>query len=103
MTDQQPAPDSAFTRGLEALAVAPVGAAVEMDLPRQSVLAIDGEGHPGSPMFRQGVRDLWRAAYAVQGGAPRGPARQRLRDATDRGRLRHVRAARCVADVLPAA
>jgi len=66
MTDQQPEPESAFTLSLEALAAAPAGAAVEMDLPRQTVIAIDGEGHPGSPMFRQGVRDLWRAAYAVQ-------------------------------------
>jgi hypothetical protein len=55
-----------FDEMLDALAQAPVGSAVEVDLPRQTVLVVDGHGHPGSELFRQGVRDLWRAAYAVQ-------------------------------------
>ena len=56
----------AFNEELDALAQAPVGAAVEMDLPDLKVLALEGSGHPGSDPFRQGIRDLWRVAYAIQ-------------------------------------
>jgi hypothetical protein len=56
---------------LTALHEAPVGSAVEVDVPRQVILAVDGEGHPGSTAFRQGVRDLWRVAYAVRSLAAR--------------------------------
>ena len=55
-----------FNAMLESLNEAPVGGAVEQDLPRLTVLAIEGAGHPGSDAFRQGIRDLWRVAYAVQ-------------------------------------
>ena len=57
---------SAFNALIDGLNDAPVGAAVEQQIPALNVLAIEGEGNPGSPGFRQGVRDLWRVAYAVQ-------------------------------------
>jgi hypothetical protein len=60
------ADSSSFNALIDSLNEAPVGAAVEREIPAQNVLAIEGEGHPGSPGFRQGVRDLWRVAYAVQ-------------------------------------
>jgi hypothetical protein len=56
---------------LTALHEAPRGSAIEVDVPEQLVLAVDGEGHPGSAQFRQGVRDLWRVAYAVRNLAGR--------------------------------
>jgi len=45
---------------------APVGSAVEVHVPATTVLAIAGNGSPASDEFRQGVRDLWRVAYAIQ-------------------------------------
>jgi hypothetical protein len=51
---------------LTALHEAPRGSAIEVHVPAQVTVAVDGAGHPGTPEFRQCVRDLWRAAYAVQ-------------------------------------
>jgi len=56
----------AFNDLIDSLNQAPVGSAVEMQIPGVTVLAIEGAGSPGSPAFRQGVRDLWRVAYGVQ-------------------------------------
>jgi len=55
-----------FNARINALNEAPTGAAITVSIPASTVLAIQGEGNPGSPGFRQGVRDLWRVAYAIQ-------------------------------------
>jgi hypothetical protein len=57
---------SEFNVRIDALNEAPTGSAIEVAIPARTVLAIEGEGNPGSPGFRQGVRDLWRVAYAIQ-------------------------------------
>jgi len=57
---------SEFNARINAINEAPSSQAIEVLIPARTVLAIDGEGNPGSPGFRQGVRDLWRVAYAIQ-------------------------------------
>jgi len=57
---------SEFNARITAMNEAPSGQAIEVLIPARTVLAIEGEGNPGSPGFRQGVRDLWRVAYAIQ-------------------------------------
>ena len=62
-----PMPDTnPFNATLDQVNDAPVGSAVEVHVPATTVLAIEGHGSPGSEGFRQGVRDLWRVAYAIQ-------------------------------------
>jgi len=58
--------ETTFDTLIASLNDAPVGSAVEMMIPRMTVVAAEGEGHPGSDGFRQGIRDLWRVAYAIQ-------------------------------------